>query len=283
MTNADLLTVIIEVLTAGIVLAYSAGTVCFFVGAVNAKPRLKQIGAWFAIAGFALHTVDIALSVGALPPGAVQASLYPSLFAWMLLLLYFAAWWRMGVRFLGLTASPLALLLFLSSLVLPGTPLQLPPVLTSVFFSLHIGSLFLSMALLAVAFCAGVAFLYIEAQIKSKQKLKLFDKDLPPLTAFDRANHLAVVAGFPLYTVGLATGFIWARATWGRYFSADPKEIAGILIWLIFAYLFHQRVIIGWQGKKPARVAMALFALTILSMLGINLLLPTHHSFVQPS
>jgi ABC-type uncharacterized transport system permease subunit len=48
----------------------------------------------------------------------------------------------------------------------------------------------------------------------------------------------------------------------------------------LFAYLFHQRVAYGWRGRKPAVMTIAVFLLTVLSMLGINFLVPTtFHGF----
>lgn len=149
------------------------------------------------------------------------------------------------------------------------------------FFGLHIGTLFLSFGLLAMAFGAGVIFLRLERKIKSKEPLNNFDKDMPALATFDRVNHVAVMAGFPLYTIGMASGFVWARLAWGRLLSADPKEIVSIFVWFVFAWLFHQRLAQGWRGRKAAKAVIWLFAISVFSLIGINVFMPTHHSFIQ--
>jgi ABC-type transport system involved in cytochrome c biogenesis permease subunit len=87
------------------------------------------------------------------------------------------------------------------------------------------------------------------------------------------------MTGFPLYTIGILSGFIWAAFTWKRMFSWDPKEVVSLIIWLVFAYLFHQRLAIGWNGRKPAKTAIWLFVVVIASMLFINFFVPTHHRF----
>ena len=132
---------------------------------------------------------------------------------------------------------------------------------------------------MAMAFGAGLVYLYLERKIKTKAKLPNFSKDLPSLETFDRANHWAVCIGFPLYTISMLSGFVWASFTWKRVISWDPKELISLVIWLIFALLYHQRLGLGWRGRKPAKTAIVLFVLCMVSLLGVNFLLPTHHSF----
>ena len=104
---------------------------------------------------------------------------------------------------------------------------------------------------------------------------------LPALSTCDTVNRWAVAAGFPLYTIGLLSGFIWAKLTWNRIFSYDPKEILAIGVWLLFAFLFHQRLFLGWRGRKTAKLAIRIFGLTLVSLLVINFFVPTHHSFAR--
>ena len=203
---------------------------------------------------------------------------YLQLLSWVLLLAYFSIGWRKGFEFLGLIASPLAVILFLSAFRLTAAPLSLPSSLTTLFFGLHIGALFLSLGLLLMAFSAGALFLHVEKRIKTKEKLTGFRKDLPALATFDRINHWAVVCGFPLFTLGLISGFAWARTAWENAGLWDPKEVTSIVIWILFALLFHQRLALGWRGRKPALLAMLLFLFSAASLVGVNLFLPTHHS-----
>jgi ABC-type transport system involved in cytochrome c biogenesis permease subunit len=233
------------------------------------------------VAGFAAHTLDMGQVTSQPGNSLLDGTFHLSFFAWVLVGCWFLAWMRLKLGFLALTVSPLALFFYIASLAAGQLKVVMPKVLVMPFFALHIASLFIALALLAVASGAGIAFLWIEGRIKSKERLRGFEADMPSLATFDRANHLAVVAGFPLYTLGLATGFLWARMTWGRVFTWDPKEVAAILLWLAFAYLFHQRVMLGWLGRKPAVLAIWLFFLAVLSMLGVNFFLPTHHGFTR--
>ncbi len=270
-----------EFLKIAIFFLYLGGTGFLLAGTLSAKPSLRRIGASSAVIGFGLHTLELLRLIATTQSAALNSgNFYFSLFAWTLLLIYFALWWRLRMQFLGLTAAPLALFLFSSSLAFTGKVIM-PKHLSGLFFGLHIGSLFLAMALLALAFGAGVTFMWMEKRIKTKAKLPRMGQDMPSLSAFDKANALAVNFGFPLYTLGVLSGFVWARLTWGRVFSWDPKEIVALCIWFAYAFLFHQRLALGWQGRKPAKFAAWLFVVSLVSMVGINFFMPSHHSFNQ--
>lgn len=261
---------------------YFLGATWYLLGIVAAKPMLRRAGSLTTVAGFALHTLDLALLL-TLEGGTalVSGQFYFSLLAWSLLFIFFLVWWRLHLEVLGLLAAPLALLLFLSSEIVTASRLPLPRLLGGLFFGLHIGALFLAIALLAMAFGAGAAYLHLERKIKTKTKVAGFARTLPSLSACDAVNGWAVAVGFPLYTVGLLSGFIWAHFTWHRAFSGDPKEITALAIWLLFAFLFHQRLFLGWRGRKTARLAIWIFSLSLVSMLCINFFVPTHHSFAR--
>lgn len=255
----------------------SGGHIC---GILTHSERPKRLGGAISGAGFALHALSLGLQLADNPAVALTSGeFYLSLFSWSLLLILFTLWIRLKMSFLGLIATPLAMVVLLGSQAVTSARVPLPSSLAGLFFGLHIGTLFVSMGLMGMAAAAGAAYLKLEKRIKSKEKLQGVWAALPPLDKLDAANRLAVTAGFPLYTVGLISGFLWAGLTWTRFFSWDPKEVAAVFIWLLFAYLFHQRVALGWRGRKTAWLAIWVFGLTLASMFGINFLVKTHHSF----
>jgi cytochrome c-type biogenesis protein CcsB len=104
------------------------------------------------------------------------------------------------------------------------------------------------------------------------KKIKLAD-DL------DNLSYRILGVGFPLLTIGILSGAVWANEAWGSYWSWDPKETWALLTWLVFAIYLHTRIIKGWQGKKPAIIASLGFFVVWICFLGVNLLGEGLHSY----
>lgn len=272
----------VELLELCVLTLYFFGAVLHIAAILVRKPMIRQTGQILTMAGFGLHTLDILFYLASTGSAALgQGPFYFSLLAWTLIIVYLLLNWRLQMPFLALTAIPLAMILLSFATSLDSVEVILPKRLMGLWFGLHIGTLFMSICLLAMAASSGAVYLYIENKIKAKSKIMGLSKDLPSLALFDQVNAWTVNLGFPLFTVGILSGFLWAHFTWERFFSWDPKELAAIVVWLLFAVLFHQRLVNGWRGRKPAKLAIWIFGLSLISMLGINFFLETHHSF-QP-
>lgn len=264
----------------GVTLLYFLGALLYLSAIPGNNNNLKRASLFALALGFLAHTGGLGMKTILDPLFTTsQPQFYVSLLAWTFILLNLFLWWRLKLQFLALTASPLALILFSSSLTFSSSSLSIPAQLSSLWFGLHIITLFVSIGFLGMAFGAGLCYIHADKQIKKKARIGPLRKNFPALSSFDRVNHWAVSIGFPLFTIGVLSGFMWAGFTWGSIFSWDPKELVSVLVWILFAFLFHQRLAMGWKGRKPALVAVWLFIFCIGSMLIINLFLPTHHSF----
>jgi cytochrome c-type biogenesis protein CcsB len=95
----------------------------------------------------------------------------------------------------------------------------------------------------------------------------------------DNLSYRAIGLGFPLLTIGIIAGGVWANEAWGSYWSWDPKETWSVITWLVFAAYLHTRITKGWQGRKPAILASVGLLVVWTCYLGVNLLGKGLHSY----
>ena len=92
------------------------------------------------------------------------------------------------------------------------------------------------------------------------------------LLQIDSLSYRSLSFGFPLLTLGILSGAVWANEAWGSYWSWDPKETWAFITWLFFAFYLHTRLQYNWEGKKSALVASFGFFIVWICYLGVNLL-----------
>jgi cytochrome c-type biogenesis protein CcsB len=95
----------------------------------------------------------------------------------------------------------------------------------------------------------------------------------------DNISYRIIGLGFPLLTIGIIAGGVWANEAWGSYWSWDPKETWALITWLVFAAYLHSRITKGWQGRNPAILASVGFVVVWICYLGVNLLGKGLHSY----
>jgi len=106
----------------------------------------------------------------------------------------------------------------------------------------------------------------------SLQRLNLAD-------TLDNLSYRIIGLGFPLLTIGIIAGAVWANEAWGAPWSWDPKETWALITWLVFAAYLHARITRGWQGRRPALLAAAGFVVVWVCYLGVNFLGKGLHSY----
>jgi cytochrome c-type biogenesis protein CcsB len=110
------------------------------------------------------------------------------------------------------------------------------------------------------------------AEPLSPQRLSLAE-------TLDNISYRIIGLGFPLLTIGIIAGGVWANEAWGSYWSWDPKETWALITWLVFAAYLHARITRGWQGRRPAILASTGFVVVWVCYLGVNLLGKGLHSY----
>jgi cytochrome c-type biogenesis protein CcsB len=124
----------------------------------------------------------------------------------------------------------------------------------------------------------------ITTPISSQQSLIQNSEPLSPqrlslAETLDNISYRVIGLGFPLLTIGIIAGAVWANEAWGSYWSWDPKETWALITWLVFAAYLHARITRGWQGRRPAILAASGFVVVWTCYLGVNLLGKGLHSY----
>jgi|TARA_B110000902_G_scaffold62871_1_gene74482 cytochrome c-type biogenesis protein CcsB len=101
------------------------------------------------------------------------------------------------------------------------------------------------------------------------------------LESVDNLSYRTISFGFPLLTIGIIAGAVWANEAWGSYWSWDPKETWALITWLVFASYLHARITKSWQGEKPAMIAAVGFVVVWICYLGVNFLGKGLHTYGQ--
>ena len=228
-------------------------------------------------AGFLVHSC--ALLSRFLQDGfaAVAVMGYALLFySWLMVGIYLLVQLRYRLAILGGIIAPLAFLMTLSPLVVGRGAGEIPPALQTYWLPVHVTLAFLGNAVLALAF--GVSLIYVlqERHLKNKKMTALM-KRFPPLESLDRLNYVLLVWGFPLMTLGILTGSLWAGIHWGNYWSWDPRQISSAAAWLLYGALLHARLSAGLRGKKAALLTMFGFCVVLGYFLWGEALFPSRH------
>ena len=260
-------------------LLYAVGTVGYLIYVVRTEKAIHRIAYGFLLAGFLCHTIGLAMLVGQIRQMPVTTLPQTfSLFAWAIVGSYLAFQLKFNIRILGTFVSPLAVVFMLLSSAIPGRVIPNSKLFKSFWLTLHVATMFIGMAIFALAFCAGIMYLLQERQIKSKS-FGLLYRRLPSLEVLDSLNYVCLTFGFPLISIGLISGFVYAGAVWQSYWHWDPKEILSVVTWLIYAVLLHERLAVGWRGRRAAIMAIVGFSVILVTFVGTSMILEVHHSF----
>jgi cytochrome c-type biogenesis protein CcsB len=148
--------------------------------------------------------------------------------------------------------------------------LQQPFLLT-----IHVGSAALAYAISGIAFLAAAAEI---GQARSGDRIPL----LPPASVARAVGHRAVLLAFPILTIAIALGSVWANLAWRSYWSNDPKELAAAATWLVFgAYLHVAGRRDRWERLAPWLIVLG-FIGVLFTYIGAGLFFIGEHSYAAP-
>nr|YP_010485079.1 cytochrome c biogenesis protein [Hypnea cervicornis]UVW80773.1 cytochrome c biogenesis protein [Hypnea cervicornis] len=228
------------------------------------------------------------------------SNLYESLIflTWVLTFIHLIIEKQNNSKLIGAINIPISLFIIaFSSLVLPpeikeASPLV--PALRSNWLMMHVSIMMFSYGTLILGSLLSILFLIIsttnkykfnknnlvyDSNNKNNYKTYLLFNRLNLLESVDNLSYRIISLGFPMLTIGIIAGAVWANEAWGSYWSWDPKETWALITWIIFATYLHARLSKSWEGEKPAILASLGFIVVWICYLGVNFLGKGLHSY----
>lgn len=268
---------VLDFLNIIVILFYLLSTTAYTAYLFAQKDGLQNAGYLLLFTGFVFHTVFIIagfVELGHFPIHNLRETL--SMAAWSTGVVFLILRYKYNLKVMGVYAAPFITCVFITSLNLPEVPPEAVDVFKSVWLVVHVVTVFIGEASLALAFGVGVLYLIQENAIKSKKR-GFFYTRLPSLEQLDNTGYVCIVIGFTAFTIGLITGLVYAKLIWHRFVSWDPKEIWSGISWLVYAALLHERITVGWRGRRSAIMAIIGFVILLFTFFGVNFLMEGHH------
>ncbi len=248
------------------------------------KPHLKvgalvKIAEWTIVAGFALHTLVLALRwyIGGHAPwsNAYESMLYV---AWSMALA--------GVVFMRFSPLVPALTAIIAGITLGATFLNemdpqitnLVPVLKSYWLNIHVSVITSSYGFLGLSMILGL-FTLLLFIFRNPAKYPQIDHTIVEAT---RIGEMTAILGLMLLTIGNFLGGVWANESWGRYWSWDPKETWAWISILVYVIVVHLRFVPRMKRNYPFNFAVATtlaYSSIVMTFVGVNYYLSGMHSY----
>jgi ABC-type uncharacterized transport system permease subunit len=232
------------------VATYAVATVLFFEFLRTGSHRVERWAIGSLAGAIVAHLIYLVFDYGIAghPP---LATTHETLAALSLLITvsFLATMRRHRLPVLGAFITPVSLLLFLAA-SLGRQDTVVPEGVRSFLLPVHIAVNVLGLAAFALAFALALAYVIQEQLLRRRQVGGLFQR-LPPLDVLDSLSFRFVTVGFPLFTLGVVTGSIWA-ARLGNVLGFSTGQGFALLAWVFFACVLFSRAAGGWRGRRAA-------------------------------
>lgn len=177
---------------------------------------------------------------------------------------------------------PVVVLMFIAGTVLYARSAPVVPALQSYWLVIHVSVIATSSGVLLVSGVASILFLVRRRFAEGAEGTSTVGQlaaRLPGAQTLDRVAYRTAIFAFPLFTVGVILGAIWAEAAWGRFWGWDPKETTAFITWVVYAAYLHARATAGWRNTRAAWVNVVGTAVVLFNLFFINIVVSGLHSY----
>jgi len=241
---------------------YLFAALAYFFQVIFAERKLGKIGGVFFMVAFGLHTGLLAAHfLSTSYPFILGEEDFLYLVSWVVAAIYVVLRRLYPLRGSGTLFATLTLVFFVLGEVLKERYQFGVTALTNPWALVHVLFMSLAFAVFTVSFLVGLTYLYEERKLKSRRPGR-FLAWLPSLETMDGIHYKALTVGFVLLSIGILAGAALSKATAGKFFSDDPRQVAAIGTWALYAVFLNVRLKSGWRGRKG-------IILSILGFIGV--------------
>ncbi len=252
------------------------GLLCFLLYTHWRSRRLFAVATISALVAFACLTVVLPLLYVAEGSRMLFQNASREIFyAWVIMVIYFVAEFRYRIRLLGSILMPVALVCMLLATFEENTPIHTTVDFDGIPTFVHMILVLASFGLLFLSGAAASMYLAKRRALKQHHPAAI-DDELPALTTLKRLMVGTFRLAFPLFTVGLVLGSIYAGVKLPVGWYTHPFILAAAIVWLIHAVLF----ILHQTSKLDSR-RLACGVIVLLVLVAVLVVFGSHRAMLE--
>lgn len=261
-------------LTAILYLASVAGYFVYFF-----FRQMDAASTWVFRVAWLIHTATLVVRVMEVNHPPLYTSFEWVLFlSWILSLNYFLLETLFRLKVVGAFTLPVVFLFMAYAATLPQglEPSSVPR--AGYWVVVHALIALGGYGTFALAAVASVMYILQEKQLRAKAFHLVYQR-LPSLETLDNLAYKPVIYGFPLFSMAIVMGSIWASESWAVPWFREPKGLWSMVTWVIYAGYILGRSRGIWRGRKGAYILVFGFATVLWNLFVVNMALTRQHVF----
>ncbi len=187
--------------------------------------------------------------------------------------------WKTRVKDTGMFILSLAFIFQVVSAAYSKEDVRLDPLFSSSLLGVHVAGAMLGYSALAISAVYGGLYLMMYHEIKSG-RFGLIYRKLPDLQTLEKLSFVSIVFGFIFLSIVILIGYVWLPRTINNFSYSDPKLIITDIVWIIYFVALVSKRAMKWTGRTVIIVSIVGFALTIASMVVVNVFMRSFHNFI---
>jgi ABC-type transport system involved in cytochrome c biogenesis permease subunit len=201
-----------------------------------------------------------------------------TLLAFGLTVTYFYIEYKTGVYQTGFFILLIAGIFQIVSTILIRELAEINPVLKSWLLGVHVSTALVGYSAIILSGIYGYLYLNMYRSIK-QNKPSNFYKKLPSLHLLEKLAASSIQFGFFFLTFTILIGIIWLPLAIKEFSYTDPKLIATLVVWIVYALGFASIKIYRTQSKTTMKLALLGFIFAMCSVFVVNFVFESFHKF----